>query len=317
MTKDLQMRVLVIGTSGFVGNRLAESLSIKGIDIRGYNRSEHPSSYPLTIGDLDDLKRLKESMKNIDTVVLTAGKSNHVGDTSTALETYRKCNTQGSINVAKAAIEAGIKRLIYISSIKVNGETTTTPFDNQSCYAPETAYGVSKMEAEIALKQLSKDHCFDLIIIRPPLIYGSGMKGNLAAIMKSLRHPIPLPVAGIDNRRSLLYIENLIDLIEHCLLHQSIGSQTFLASDNQDISTRDLFYMLRGVVSGKAWLIPLPKKILEQAFIYLRKQQAADKILGDLVLDISYTCKVLGWHPPYTVEEAMQDLKQQATKKND
>lgn len=310
-------KVLIIGANGFVGQKLAARLQEAGVSISGCSRTHHTTSYPLYIyAGLDDEKTLMLAMKDIDIVVLLAAKTSDKGEDN-ALSEYRATNVKGTVNVANAAISSGVKRLIYMSTAKVNGETTLSPFNNLSSFAPTSPYGVSKMEAEIALQDICLNDKIELVILRAPLIYGAGMKGNLEAICRRLKSPLPLPFGSIKNVRSFLYIENLISLLTVSILSEKKISGVFLVSDNHDLSTTSFFNLLKQSVNGRAWLLPFPQKLLELLFFALGKKAASDKILKNLQINISSTCETFNWKPPYTPSQAMEDLKRQLEQSND
>ena len=224
------------------------------------------------------------------------------------LAEYRKVNVQGTLNLARQAVAAGARRFVFLSSIKVNGETTAreTPFQAGDVPLPEDAYGISKLEAEQGLMQLAAETGMEVVIIRPPLVYGPGVKGNFASMIKLVDKGIPLPFGAVDNKRSLIGIDNLVDLIIRCIDHHSAANQVFLAGDGADLSTTEL---LRGVgrAMGKpARLIPVPAGMLQLGATLLGKKAMAQRLLGSLQVDISKTCELLDWKPPYTVEEGLR-----------
>lgn len=224
------------------------------------------------------------------------------------LSEYRRVNVEGTLNLARQAAAAGIRRFIYISSIKVNGESTPLgkPFVSSTAPAPEDPYGLSKLEAERGLIELVARTGMEVVVIRPPLIYGPGVKGNFASMIKLVEKGLPLPLGAIHNKRSLVGIDNLVDLIIRCIDHPAAANQVFLAGDGEDISTTEL---LRGVgrAMGKpARLIPVPAGLLQFGATLLGRKAMAQRLLGSLQVDISKTRDLLDWKPPYTVEEGLR-----------
>ena len=313
MIKHLSSRVLVTGSSGFVGNRLAEILFENGVDVSGFSRRPYTSSYPVALGsDLCDKESLDSALKKIDVVVHAAARAHVMNDKSCSpIAEYRKVNVDGSIAVAKAAIEAGAKRFIYISSIKVNGEATATgsAFSNLSDPQPEDEYGISKHEAELALKELVSGSDMDLVIIRPPLVYGKGVKGNFANLLKIVKKSIPLPLGAVHNKRSLVFLENLIDLIINCISNPAASNQVFLVSDGKDLSTTELLTEINISMDTKTLLVPVPQGMLTCVLRLLGKKVIEQKLFSNLQVDIAHTKETLNWKPPYSVSEGLQQCE--------
>jgi len=224
------------------------------------------------------------------------------------LAEYRRVNVEGTLNIARQAIAAGVARFIFVSSIKVNGEGTLlrSPYrpDEQPC--PEDAYGRSKLEAEVALKKLADGTAMEIVIVRPPLIYGPGVKGNFASMINLLRRGYPLPLGAIYNKRSLVGIDNLVDLIIRCIDHPAAANQVFLAGDGEDLSTTELLRSVGDAMGKPARLIPVPAGMLQLGATLLGKKAMAQRLLGSLQVDISKTCEMLDWKPPYTVQEGLK-----------
>jgi len=224
------------------------------------------------------------------------------------LAEYRKVNVEGTLNLARQAAKAGVSRFVYISSIKVNGEQTASgkPFTPDDEPAPEDSYGVSKLEAETGLHEIASETGMEVVIIRPPLVYGPGVKGNFASMIKLVDKGLPLPLGAIHNKRSLVALDNLVDLITTCIDHPAAANQVFLAGDGQDVSTTEL---LRGVgrAMGKpARLIPVPAGMLMFGAGLLGKKAVGQRLLGSLQVDISKARNLLGWEPPLSVEEGLR-----------
>lgn len=260
------------------------------------------------VGDIGAAVSWTEALAGVSTVIHAAARAHVMRDeTADPLVEYRKINVAGTLNLAAQAISAGVRRFVFISSIKVNGEDTPLGqrYHADDKPAPQDPYGVSKLEAEQGLMKLAAETGLEIVIIRPPLVYGPGVKGNFANMIKLVEKGIPLPLGSTHNKRSLVGIDNLVDLIIRCIDHPAAANQVFLAGDGQDLSTTEL---LRGV--GRAMgkpvrLIPVPAGMLRFGATLLGKKTMAQRLLGSLQVDISKTCELLEWKPPYTVEEGL------------
>jgi nucleoside-diphosphate-sugar epimerase len=224
------------------------------------------------------------------------------------LAEYRKVNVDGTMNLARQAAHAGVRRFVFISSIKVNGEQTRpgVPFSTDDLPAPQDPYGISKHEAEQGLHQLAQESGMEVVIIRPPLVYGPEVKGNFATLVRIVERGVPLPFGAVHNKRSLVAVDNLVDLIITCINHPAAANQVFLAADGEDVSTSEL---LRGVAKamGKpARLIPVPAGLLMLAATLVGKKAVAQRLLGSLQVDIGKAREVLGWEPVVSVETALE-----------
>jgi nucleoside-diphosphate-sugar epimerase len=225
-----------------------------------------------------------------------------------SLSEFRKVNVEGTINFALQAAHAGVKRFVFISSIKVNGDSTHigSPFTADAAPTPNDAYGISKMEAEQGLLKLSAQTGMEVVIIRPPLVYGPGVKANFSALMRWLRFGLPLPFGAIHNKRSLVALDNLIDLIVLCLVHPAAANQTFLVSDGEDVSTTELLRRMGLAMDSPARLIPFPVNWLKLAAAFLNKGDLAQRLCGSLQVDIDKTRCILGWIPPVTLDQGLK-----------
>ena len=225
------------------------------------------------------------------------------------LAEYRRVNVDGTLNLARQAAAAGVQRLVFISSIKVNGEATTLgrPFTADDTPAPEDAYGLSKAEAEVALKQVSHETGMEVTIIRPPLIYGLGVKGNFASLVSSVRRGLPLPLGGVtQNRRSFVGIDNLVDLILVCADHPKAANQTFLVSDGEDLSTTELLRRIGKALKQPARLIWVPVGAISFIAGLTGKKAISQRLLGSLQVDINKTCEMLDWKPSVALVEGLR-----------
>ena len=304
--------VLVTGATGFAGKALVNHLLgceayNTTIALRSLNASNCCQVH--VVGDFTGNTDWSVALAGQQVVIHCAARAHIMKDeVPDPLAEYRLVNVDGTLNLARQAAAAGVKRFIFISSIKVNGEQTLPgqPFTPDDQPAPEDAYGVSKWEAEQGLQQLASETGMEVVIIRPPLVYGAGVKGNFASMIKLVEKGLPLPLGAVHNQRSLVALDNLVDLIITCIDHPAAANQIFLAGDGQDLSTTEL---LRGVAKamGKpSRLLPVPAGFLKLAATLLGKKAVADRLLGSLQVDISKARKVLGWNPPITVEEGLK-----------
>lgn len=308
--------ILVTGSSGFVGQSLIKRLTtefepssiIAGVRNQSLDLDLRASS--MEIGDLSNEINLIHMLQGVDVVVHCAGRVHVMNDRSPdALAEFRRINVQGTVNLARQAAEAGVKRFIFLSSIKVNGELTEKgkPFTADDEPAPKDPYGISKYEAEQALRRIASDSRMEFVVIRPPLVYGPGVKANFESMMKWLAKGIPLPLGAITgNRRSMVALDNLIDLIVTCLNHPNSANQLFLVSDGEDISTTDLLIHMGKSLERPARLFYVPLAILKIGAFLMRKKPIYQRLTGSLQLDISKTQKLLDWTPPVTLDEGLR-----------
>lgn len=303
------MKILITGASGFLGLSLIEELSHKKFDLVSVHRKKHSSSkQSFYIESLNAKTDWSNAFLDVDVVIHCAARVHVMNDTeSEPLALFRDVNTAGTLNLAKKAAEAGVKRFIFISSIKVNGECTllNNPFRTDDDMAPQDPYGISKAEAEQGLRYIAEKTGMEVVIIRPPLVYGPGVKANFATMMKIASLGIPLPLGGITkNRRSLVYVDNLVDLIVICISHPKVANQTFLVSDDDDLSTTRMIKELSMALGKKGWLLPIPVILFEILGKLTGKSATIDRLCGSLQVDISKTKELLNWRPPVSVKDA-------------
>jgi len=305
------MKILITGANGFVGSYLAKKLSnVPAVKLTLASRVASPAQWGRTfkVNQIDSTTEWSEALVGCRYVIHTTERAHVMNDKdSDPLTEYRRVNVDGTINLARQAAEAGLRRFIFISSIKVNGEQTSlgNPFTAEDIPAPEDAYGISKYEAEQGLLKIAADTGLEVVIIRPPLVYGPGVKGNFFSMMRIVKKGTPLPLGAIKNKRSLVALDNLVDLISTCIEHPAAANQVFLAGDGEDLSTTEL---LRGVAKAAGMtsrLIPLPASVLMFVAFLLGKRTVAQKLLGSLQVDISKTRVLLDWTPPLSVEEGL------------
>ncbi|WP_122751520.1 NAD-dependent epimerase/dehydratase family protein [Pseudomonas atacamensis] len=304
-------RVLVSGASGFIGLRLIMRLLLdkKYAPIAASRRITHFQGLcPVISFDLDNPDGLPD-LNGVDVVIHTAARVHVMNESSAdALTEFRRVNVAGTLELARRAAEAGVRRFIFLSSIKVNGEGTLPgkPFRADDTPAPQEPYGVSKLEAEQALKQLALETAMEVVIIRPPLVYGPGVRANFLSMLRWLDKGVPLPLGAIHNQRSLVAIGNLVDFIIICIEHPAAANETFLVSDGQDLSTPQLLKRLASALEKPPRLIAMPEWMIVWVARLFGKQALATRVCGSLQVDISKNYELLGWVPPITSDHAMR-----------
>jgi nucleoside-diphosphate-sugar epimerase len=302
--------VLVSGASGFVGTALCAELFHLDYYIRAAVRSAPIKNIETVfIGEINAETDWSQALPGIKVVVHLAARVHVMKDNAAnPLEESREVNVNGTLNLARQAAKAGVQRFIFISSIKVNGESTFSdqPYTAEDQPAPIGPYGISKREAEDELRQLAIQTGMDVVIIRPPLVYGPGAKGNFQTMLHWLKKGIPLPLGAIPNKRSFIALDNLVDLIITCINHPAAANQIFLASDDEDLSTTELLQRLGNALGKPARLLPLPVWLLNTGAKIIGKRDIAQRLCDSLQVDISKTRTLLDWNPPMTVDEAFK-----------
>jgi nucleoside-diphosphate-sugar epimerase len=305
------MKVLVTGSNGFVGQALCAVLANQGFNVITAMREQKSIAgcKTIAVGEIDANTDWKDALKEVDVVVHLAARVHVMHEnTQDPLAAFRKVNVAGTIHLATEAAKAGVTRLIFLSSVKVNGESTIvgSPFAFTTAANPQDAYGISKYEAEDGLKSITKKTGLEVVIIRPPLVYGNGVKANFANMLKLVKLGLPLPFGVIHNKRSLIYIENLTSFINTCITHPSAANNTFLVSDGDDVSTTQLLKACAFAMNKPLRLIPVPQSWLAFAFKLLGKASMADRLLGNLQIDNTHACQTLAWRPPYTLAQGLE-----------
>lgn len=302
--------IAITGYNGFVGKELLKQLPVKDCLLMGRVRPK--PSYNFHHFELcsDDNENLISSLSEVNTLVHIAARVHVMNDTSSVpINEFRDINTQGTLNLAHQAAKAGVKRFIFLSTIKVNGESTTdkSAFTSYDKPSPQDSYGTSKAEAEMLLLELGEETGMEIVIIRPPLVYGEGVKANFASLMRFISKGYPLPFRTIkNNKRSLVSVYNLVDLIKICIEHPKAANQIFLVSDDNDLSTAEIVALMAKVQNKKNLALPVPVWCFQLAGKLLSKNDVVDRLIGSLQLDIGHTKNTLNWEPPYTVENGFK-----------
>jgi nucleoside-diphosphate-sugar epimerase len=305
--------LLLTGASGFVGKAVLVTAKQRGVDIRPVFRSldsakGHPEA--VLVSGLDGAADWTQALQGVNVVIHAAARAHIMREEALdPLAEYRRVNVEGTLNLAIQAAAAGVKRFVYISSIKVNGEATVpgTPFTADDTPAPGDAYGVSKAEAESQLNQVANRTGMALTIIRPPLIYGPGVNGNFASLISWVRRGLPLPLGGVThNRRSLVGLNNLVDLILVCADHPKAANQTFLISDGEDLSTTELVRKIGYALGRPARLLWVPAGAISFMAGLVGKKVISQRLLGSLQVDMHKTCELLNWKPSVAVDEGLR-----------
>lgn len=304
------MKIILTGASGFIGSKLLEQLPANGTLSLGRDKPEGQLSEKFFRLEINNDTDYSEALSDVGVVIHLAARVHVMNDAvSKPLEEYREVNTRGTVNLARQAAQAGVKRFIFISSIKVNGEGTERdkPFTSFDAHAPEDDYGLSKAEAEQQLIELGQETGMEVVIIRPTLVYGPRVKANFASLMNLVSKGIPLPFGCInDNCRSLVSVTNLVDLIVTCIDHPNAANETFLVSDDHDVSTSEMVAQMAKALGKQQWQLPVPKWCYKMAGKALGKQDVINRLLGSLQVDITHTKNTLGWVPPQSLEEGFK-----------
>lgn len=306
------MKILVTGANGFVGKWLCEALVQQGCSLRAGVRSTNSpieAVETVAVGTIDGQTDWSNALNQIDVVIHLAARVHVMNDDAVdSLGEYRKVNVEGTLNLAKQAVAYGVKRFIFLSSIKVNGECTELgkPFKEDDIPNPQDNYGLSKYEAEEGLSLIALKTAMDVVVIRPPLIYGPGVKANFANMMKVVQRGIPLPFGAIYNKRSMVYVGNLVSLILRCIDHPAAANQVFLVSDGCDVSTTELLRACAAALCVKARLLPMPQSWIESGASLLGKQAIAQRLCGSLQVDITKAKQQLDWSPPFQLSEGLK-----------
>jgi len=304
--------LLVTGATGFVGRAVCARMMQQGLPVVRATRvpMPQPGVSSVAVGEIGPDTDWSAAIAGCGAVLHLAARVHVMREVATdAIGEFRRTNVEGTLALVRQAAMAGVRRFVYVSSIKVNGEETAPgrPFKAEDTPAPEDAYAMSKFEAEQGLRALCADTGMEFVVIRPPLVYGPGVRANFATMMRWVARGLPLPLGAITaNRRSLVGVDNLVDLLVTCASHPAAAGQVFLASDGEDLSTADLLKRIGIALDRPARLLPVPEVWLRAAAHLIGRPGIAQRLCGSLQLDIGHTCQTLGWRPPVTVDEGLR-----------
>lgn len=311
-------RILITGANGFVGSALCRRLRDAGMRVRGgvRDRSNIPMNSSsegegfdwVVLHDRSSGEEADQVLHGVQAVIHLAARVHIMEDRAgDPLGEFRRINTDWTERLARAAARQGVRRFVFVSSVKVNGEESTMPFTEQDAPNPQDPYGISKWEAEQALATVSAETGLEIVVVRSPLVYGPGVGGNFLHLLKTLRTGVPLPLALVENRRSLIFLGNLVDALMHCAQDTRAAGRTYLVSDGEDLSTPELIQRLAKAlgVSARLWNFPLP--LLRLIGQVLGKSMVIERLLGSLQIDSSRIRRELDWHPPCSVDDGLAE----------
>ena len=308
--------VLLTGATGFVGKALIQRLLADGlyslVAVSRRQKVDLPLDVELVLGaDIAQETDWSSILKCVDVVVHLAARAHVINDKATdPLILFRRINTEGTLTLARQAVAAGVRRFVFISSIGVNGNRNTRPFTELDMPRPVEPYAMSKLEAEQGLRQLATETDMEVVIIRPPLVYGPNAPGNFGSLMRWVNKGLPLPLGAIHNRRSLVALDNLVDFIVTCIDHPAAANQTFLVADGEDISTTELLSRMAIALGRPSLLLPVPQNILKACLKIIGRGEMARRLCGSLQVDIAKSRTLLGWKPPIGVDEGLRRTAQ-------
>lgn len=322
--------ILITGANGFIGKALCRTLLAQGIHVRAVVRSDEKARELRSIftssvfecrilGDMTMSTDWSNILKDVDAVVHLAARVHQAdADAPDHNGKYQNLNVVSTQHLANASVTAKVKRFLYLSSIGVNGRVTNSkPFTEIDTPNPHNTYALSKWQAEQALQEVSNRSDLKITILRPPIVYGKGVKANFQSLLKLVQSGLPIPLASVKNQRSLVYVENLVDAIITCLRREEAAGRTYLVSDAEVVSTPDLIRQIAAVLGKAPRLLPFPLGLLRFGATLMGKGSMVDRLVESLVMDCSKINKELGWVPPYTLQDALQrdfglqELKQQ------
>ena len=311
---DLAVKVLVTGASGFVGKALCTYLVLRDFDVVATVQNLADALVPKVnyriVTEICASTDWDDALAGVQTVIHCAARVHVMRDhAQDPLTEFRRVNSLGTETLARAAAHCGMKRLVFLSSIKVNGESAPSdaPFDQTSPAKPLDPYAISKWEAEQVLTRVSAETGLEIVVLRCPLVYGPGVKGNFLRLLQVVDRGIPLPLALARNRRSLIYLDNLTDTIVTCLTHPAAAGKTFLVSDGEDVSTAELIARIAQALGKPSRLWPCPLGLIKLAGRLTGKSDEIARLLGSLCMDSSKIRSELDWMPPYTLEQGLAE----------
>lgn len=301
------MKILVTGANGLVGRALCSVLDQDGVQvIRAVRVSTTPWEVP--VGGVNEKTDWRMALsQGIDVVVHLAGQVPLAEcEIGAQANLHHEVNTAGTANLAGQCAQHGVKRFVFASTVKVLGEGKEKPYRDGDLAVPAGAYAISKWEAEQALWQIAAESGMEVVVLRPPLVYGPGVKGNFLRLMQAVDKRRPLPLGAIQNQRSLIYLGNLVDVIRVCLTHPKAAGKTFLVSDGEDVSTPELIRRVAAALGRRPLLLPVPISWMRWAGAFLGKKAAVDRLLGSLSVDMTPLREEMGWNPPYTMQAGLE-----------
>ncbi len=312
-------KVLVTGANGFIGNALCKRLLAEGLIINAVTRKKRASLYVDQTNDPNQINHIevddisgtidwRDALKNVDIIVHLAARVHMMSENQqSSLNDYRRVNVYGTQKLAVQAARAGVKRFVFLSSVKVNGEEKSEPYTESDEPSPKDAYARSKMEAEIELKVIADKSKMEYVILRPPLVYGPWVKANFFNLMRLIDNKFPLPLGGIINQRSFIFLGNLIDCIYNCMTHSSAANKLYLVSDDSDLSTPELVRSIADALEKRCILFKIPTPLLRKTGNLLGKGELVNRLIGSLAVDIKKIKKELAWVPLYQVKSGLQE----------
>lgn len=309
--------VLVTGANGFVGTALVAALAANSglIPIPAVRRRHPETVKEAVVFELTDVGSCEALFQGsgVDVVMHLAAHVHQPGANSSSLEVFRAINVEGTLNLARQAAAAGVRRFIYLSSVKVNGELSQPGrrFTSDSTPLPKDPYGISKYEAEIALVDLGRQAGMEVVIVRPPLVYGPGVKANFEAMLSLVDKGVPLPFGNVRNRRSLIYLPNLIELLVLCIDHPQAPGHVFFAADRQEVSTADLLRLIGQAMEKPARLFTAPEPLIRMLATLFGQRGRIGKLYESLLVDWSQTRELLGWEPTFSLSEGLEQTVRQ------
>ncbi len=303
--------VLITGATGFVGNALIKNLLSDEYQIVAAIRSDQSilglDVETVNVGNISAKTDWSKALSAVDVVIHCAARAHIMNDAvAEPLDEFRKVNTAGTLNLARQAAEAGVRRFISISSIGVNGTCNAKPFLEVDKVNPQGPYAISKYEAEQGLLALAIETGMEIVIIRPPLVYGVNAPGNFASLLKWMKKGIPLPFGAVNNQRSFVALDNLVSFITYCIDYPKAANEIFLISDGEDVSTTELLQKVAKAFGKKALLLPIPVSLMTLAAKALGKSDVANRLFGSLQVDSSKAKELLGWEPVITMDEQLK-----------
>ncbi|MEZ9833499.1 UDP-glucose 4-epimerase family protein [Vibrio breoganii] len=304
------MRIFVTGASGFVGSRFYKLGKDSGFQVLGHSKTSQSNGVEGWISrSIDSCADWSSVLDEVDCVVHCAARVHQMNESEeTESSLYQETNVLGTLNLARQAADAGVKRFVFLSSIKVNGESTisNTSFKPELVARPNDAYGASKWDAEQGLRKIAKETGLEVVIIRPPLVYGPGVKANFLSLLKWVDKAAPLPLGAISNHRSMVFVDNLVSLMIECCTSSHAVNQTFLVSDDHDVSTTGLLKEVAFAMERPYRMLPIPQRWIKLATRFLGKRQVGERLCSNLQLDISHTKQQLGWAPPVSFSDGIE-----------